>query len=205
MSDRAAYRRIAAAIEARVRAGHWRPGDQMPSRREFASIYGVHEQTVRLAVALLRRQGILEGAQRARLTVAYPPAVRALIRPDADWPHNTEIIAGGTCPATPELAERLTVPVGAMVRYESCECWDPDGRSAMLMTTWWPGARRPHATAVCEVETVLLPEQQAHALGLTVDTAAYRVVRTRLDDCGRPVSTADLILPMDRWVVRFRA
>jgi DNA-binding GntR family transcriptional regulator len=49
---------------------------------------------------------------------------------------------------------------------------------------------------------VSLAEEQAHALGLMVDAVAFHVVRTRLDHLGRPLKTSDLILPMDRWLVR---
>ncbi|GGR32682.1 hypothetical protein GCM10010219_41920 [Streptomyces netropsis] len=48
-----------------------------------------------------------------------------------------------------------------------------------------------------------LSESQAHALGLAVDTLAYRLVRTRLDVSRMPLETADLILPLDLWLLRF--
>lgn len=89
-----------------------------------------------------------------------------------------------------------------MLRHETVECLDPGGRSAMLVVSWWRGARRPHASFVAEVGCTELPEDQAHALGLLVDAVAFRVVRTRFDHEGRPLETADLILPMDRWTIR---
>jgi DNA-binding GntR family transcriptional regulator len=72
----------------------------------------------------------------------------------------------------------------------------------MLISSWWRGQRRPHASYAAELGVVSLAEEQAHALGLLVDTLAYRVVRTRFDVQGRPLETADLILPMDRWLIR---
>ena len=198
----AAHRRVAADLADQIAAGLWAPGDQLPSRAALARHYGVHEQTVRLAMALLRSRGLVEGEQRARLYVAHPPVMRALIRPDADWPYQAERIASGTWTAGEQLAARLSVPVGATLNHEVFECLDPGGRSALIACTWWRGRRRPHAGYVAEVEVMPLDEVQAHALGLTVDSLAYRLVRTRLDEAGRPCETADLILPMDRWTIR---
>ncbi|MEU7240365.1 GntR family transcriptional regulator [Streptomyces sparsogenes] len=183
--------------------GEWHPGDQLPSRADLASEYQVHEQTIRLAVTLLRRQGILEGEQRRRLFIAYPPAVRALANPDGDWPYGSEALDAGTCRATPRLAGRLSAPADAPVHWETLECWDPGGRSAMLITTWRCGRRRSHSSAVFEVDAVQLDAGQAQTLRLPIDTVAYRLARTRLDAAGRPVETSDLILPIDRWVLRF--
>ena len=198
----AAHRRVAADIADEISAGLWTPGDQLPSRAALARHYGVHEQTVRLAMVLLRSRGLIEGEQRNRLRVAHPPVMRALIAPDRDWPYQSELIASGTWRAGEQLAERLNVEPGTALQHEVRECLDPGGRSAFLVCTWWQGRRRSHSTYVAEVEVMQLDEDQAHALGLTVDTAAYRIVRTRIDDAGRPVETADLILPMDRWTIR---
>jgi GntR family transcriptional regulator len=202
MSEGALHRRIAADLTRRITEGTWHPGDQLPSRAALAVEYGVHEQTLRLAVTLLRRRGLLEGEKRHRLYVAYPPAVRTLTDPDAAWPHGSETIEHARCRAGDDVAARLGLEPGVYLNRETQECWDPGGRSAMLITTWWRGQRREHARCVAELGAVALSEVQAHALGLTVDTLAYRLVRTRLDASGVPLETADLILPVDRWLVR---
>ncbi|MEU1787148.1 GntR family transcriptional regulator [Streptomyces sparsogenes] len=199
----ARHRRIATDMQRRIDSGEWTPGQQVPSRTDLALEYGVHEQTVRLAVTLLRRQGALEGEARKRLTVAYPPAVRALTNPDGDWPFGYEISGAGRCRATAELASRLDTPLHSVLQWEMRECWDPGGRSAMLITRWWRGRRRKHSSAIFEVDAVQLDAGQAQALRLPIDTVAYRLARTRLDAAGRPVEASDLILPMDRWVLRF--
>jgi GntR family transcriptional regulator len=128
--------------------------------------------------------------------------MRTLTDADADWPFSSETTDTRPRPATVELAERLGVHEGAMLRHETVECLDPGGRSAMLVSSWWRGQRRPHASYTAELGVVSLAEEQAHALGLLVDAVAFRVVRTRFDLHGRPLETADLILPMDRWLVR---
>lgn len=200
----ALHRRIAADITHRIAAGHWPPGEQLPSRADLAAEYHVHEQTIRLAVILLRRRGLVEGEKRRRLVVvAHPPAMRTMTDPDADWPYSSETTDTRPVRATAELAARLDVSVGSTLQQETMECLDPGGRSAMLTTSWWRGRRTRHAAAVIEVGVMQLSETQAHALGLAVDSVAYRLVRTRLDASGMPLETADLILPLDRWLLRF--
>lgn len=198
----ARHRRIAADIRRRIAAGEWRPGESLPSRAELAAELGVHPQTVRLAYVLLRRTGVLEGEERKAVSVAHPPAMRTLTDADAPWPFSSETTDTRPRAATMELAERLDVHVGAVLQHETVECLDPGGRSAMLVSSWWRGRRRPHASYTAELGVVELAEDQAHALGLLVDTVAFRVIRTRFDHQCRPLETADLILPMDRWLIR---
>lgn len=198
----ARHRQIAADIRRRIDAGEWRPGQALPSRNQLAVEYHVHPQTIRLARVLLRRAGVLEGEERKAVYVAHPPAMRTLTDADAEWPYSSETTDTRPRPATAELAERLGVHEGAMLKHETVECLDPGGRSAMLVSSWWRGTRQPHASYSAELGCVPLPEEQAHALGLLVDTPAFRVVRTRFDRHGRPLETADLILPMDRWLIR---
>lgn len=198
----ARHRQIAADIRRRIAAGEWRPGQALPSRNQLAAEYHVHPQTIRLARVLLRRAGVLEGEERKAVYVAHPPAMRTLTDADAEWPYSSETTDTRPRAATEELAERLGVHAGAPLKHETVECLDPGGRSAMLVSSWWRGQRRPHASYSAELGVVALTEEQAHALGLLVDAVAFRVVRTRFDVQRRPLETADLILPMDRWLIR---
>lgn len=202
MSADARYRRIAADIHARIQAGEWPPGGPLPSRAIMAGQYQVHEQTVRLAYVLLRQTGILEGEKRRGVYVAHPPAMRTLTDPDAPWPYGCETTDTTSSRATEELAGRLDVPVGTPLRREVVECMDPGGRSAMLVTSWWRGRRRAHASFVVELGVRPVTEEEARSLGMLTDAVAYCLVRTRLDAAGRPTETADLVLPMDRWLIR---
>ncbi|MEU1044020.1 GntR family transcriptional regulator [Streptomyces sp. NPDC005897] len=202
MAEDARYRRIAADIQSRIADGEWAPGQDLPSRAELAAELGVNPQTVRLAYVHLRRLGVLAGEERRAVYVAHPPAMRTLTDADAAWPFSSETTDTRPRPATEELAARLGVDVGASLRHETVECLDPGGRSAMLVSSWWRGRRQPHVSYTAELGCVELAEEQAHALGLLVDTLAFRVVRTRFDHDGRPLETADLILPMDRWLIR---
>ncbi|MGV0095117.1 GntR family transcriptional regulator [Streptomyces californicus] len=201
----AAYRRIAADLRRRIRAGEWAIGQPLPSRRDMATEYRVHEQTMRLTYDLLRRTAVLDGEKGRHVTVAHPPAVRTLTNADLPWPYSTEITDTRPRPATEELAARLGVRPGVMLHHETVECLDPGGHSAMIVSSWWRGQRRPHTGHVVEVGTVPLTADQAHALGLLVDMLAFRLVRTRLGEDGAPVETADLVLPIDRWLIRLRS
>lgn len=201
----AAYRRIAADIRRRIRAGEWAIGQALPSRRDMATEYHVHEQTIRLTYDLLRRSGVLDGEKGRHVTVAHPPAVRTLTNADLPWPYSTETTDTRPRPATENLAARLGVRPGVMLHHETVECLDPGGHSAMIVSSWWRGQRRPHAGHVVEVGAAPLTTEQAHALGLLVGMTAFRLVRTRLDEDGAPVETADLVLPVDRWLIRLRS
>ncbi|MER5613325.1 GntR family transcriptional regulator [Streptomyces sp. NPDC002215] len=205
MPVQAAHRRIAADIRRRIQAGEWEAGQPLPSRADMAAEYGVHPQTMRLSYALLRRTGVLDGEERKRVTVAHPPAMRTLTDADADWPFSSETTDTRPRPATEELAERLGVRPGTMLQHEALECLDPGGHSAMIVSSWWRGHRQTHASYVIEVGTIPLGAEQAHALGLLVDTMAFRLVRTRIDGAGAPLESADLILPMDRWLIRLHS
>lgn len=205
MAAVAEHRRIAADIRRRVQNGEWAAGQRIPSRTQMAARYGVNPQTIRLAYVLLRRAGILDGEERKGVTVAHPPAMRTLVDADADWPHGSEITDTRPRAATAELAERLGVKAGAILQHEAMECLDPGGRSALLVSSWWHGRRQPHAGHVVDLGIVPLSVDEAHALGLLVDTLAYRLMRTRLGAAGRPVEVADLILPTDRWLIRLTA
>ena len=199
----APYERVASEIRQRISDGTWPPGHRLPSRPRLAVELGVGEGSVRRAMSLLRRAGELEGTQRSRLLVAHPPAVRILIDPDGDWPYLTGDGGGvGSCAADADLAGRLEVQVGRRLRWQRVECLDPDSRPSHLVTTWWAGHRAvrwDRCAAVAEFHELTVGE--AEHLGLLVGTRAWLVQRTRYVGA-RPVETADLVLPADRWRVR---
>jgi GntR family transcriptional regulator len=198
-------RRIAAAIEWCIAAGEWLPGELLPSRAELGRRFGVHEQTVRLALVLLRDRGLIESrGERLRPEVAHTPIVRTFTEPDAPWLWSSETTPRGTTTASEETAQRLDLNPGVRLHWETEERADVTGRSSMHVTTWWRDRRRPHAAYRAHVDAVFIDADQAAALRLPVDTVALRVVRTRLDEAGNPVETSDLVLPRDRWRIEVR-
>lgn len=198
----APHQRLAADLRRRLERGQPLPGERFPSTAELAARHGVTRGTAQLALAILRRQGLLEGRPGARLTVAYAPAVRTLVDPDAPWPHGTGDRERGTCRLTPELQARLQAPARVRLHWERVELLDPDGRPAILLTTWRRGSEpRDYASVVCELRPHAMDREEAAALGLALGTPALLVERTRLDGDALPVQTADLVLPADRWRV----
>lgn len=202
----APHRHVAAEIRRRITAGAWPPGYRLPSRASLAAELGATEDTVRRGVEILRRAGELEGTQRSRLFVTHPPAVRTLLNADADWPHPTGDGGGiGSCLAAADLASRLQVAPKTRLHWQRLECLDPDLRPSHLVTSWWVGrraARWARSAAVAELHQLTTAEA-AH-LGLAAGIPTWLVQRTRYDQNGQPLETADLVLPADRWRIRLR-
>lgn len=198
------HARIADDLRQRIAAGEWLPGALLPSRSRLAAHYRAPETTVRLAIDTLRRAGHLEGKRGQRPRVAHPVYMRTLVDADAPWPHGSEVVARGTVRASGGLAARLGAAAGVRLQWETVECWDAGGRPpAMLVTTWRAGPARAHARAVCEVRCRGIEPGESEALGLASGITVYVVERTRVDEGGRPVETADMVLPVDRWMLRF--
>ncbi|MER5355703.1 GntR family transcriptional regulator [Kitasatospora sp. NPDC002551] len=201
----APYQRVAAEIRRRILSGEWPAGHQLPSQADLAAELDVTIAEARRGMAVLRQVGVLEGRARARLWVAHPPAVRTLLSVDGDWPHPRGEGAAGSRRADADLAVRLGVPERALVRWHREELLDPDLRPSHLITTWWSGAR-PKQWARAEAEVVLhhLTSAEGEHLGLPGGMPAWLIQRTRYSSTGRPVETADMVLPADRWRVRLR-
>lgn len=203
MPSRAPYQRVAAEIRRRIDAGDWPPGHQLPSQAQLAAELHVSLAEARRGMSVAHREGLLDGTPRSRLHVAHPPAVRTLLDPDADWPYPTGDGATGTCLAASDLAGRLEVVLRARLSWERIECLDPDQRPSHLVTSWWAGRRATSwARAVAVARLHMLTVDEGVLLGLPTGVPAWLVRRTRYAEAGRPVETADLVLPADRWEVR---
>ncbi len=64
------FREVAAAIEARIRAGEWPAGEKLPTTMSFAAEYGVSEASAYRALVLLVDRGLIRGEPgRARYVV----------------------------------------------------------------------------------------------------------------------------------------
>lgn len=55
------YREIANDLAARIAAGEWKRGDQIPSTQDVADEYKVSEATAYRALSLLVDRGVLRG------------------------------------------------------------------------------------------------------------------------------------------------
>lgn len=197
----ALHTQLAAQLRQRILTGAYPIGSTFPSHRALADQFAVGRGPMEAAVLQLRREGLLEGGPRRRLTVAHAVGVRTLADPDADWPHGRGDVERSSVRADPDLAARLGVDARSAVRRERVELLDPDGRPAMLLTTWRRGRARPHARFRMSVSARPMTQTEAHLLGLSTGTLALVVDRTRLDTGGAVTEVADLVLPADRWTV----
>ncbi|MFJ1648044.1 UTRA domain-containing protein [Streptomyces sp. NPDC088258] len=197
----APHRRLAAVLRQRILDGAYPPGSLFPSVRALAVEHEVGPGAAYQAVAILRTEGLLEGEPRRRLTVAHAVGVRTLANPDADWPHGRGDTERSGIRASEDLALRLGVRAGAALRRERVELLDPDGRPAMLATTWRRGRARKHVSFRVSVHARPMTADEAAALGFQSGTAALLVERSRLDASGMVTEVADLVLPADRWTV----
>lgn len=57
------YREIADDLAARIAAGEWKQGDQLPTTDEVAEHYGSSEATAYRALSLLVDRGLVRGEQ----------------------------------------------------------------------------------------------------------------------------------------------
>jgi DNA-binding transcriptional MocR family regulator len=67
------YGEIAATIRRQVEDGLLRPGDRLPSEKDMRHEYGVGNDTVRDALAVLRNEGLIVSEQGQRHQVRVPP------------------------------------------------------------------------------------------------------------------------------------
>ncbi|MEW1678106.1 GntR family transcriptional regulator [Streptomyces noursei] len=132
-------------------------------------------------------------------------------------------------PAPQDIATRLKIAPGELcvrTRYEHLA----DRQPVMLTTSWEPMtvtggtivvlpeggplagqgviARMAHlgitVARIVEVPTPCrLDDDQAHLLGLRPGTQALHIARTHYDTTGRPVETADIVVPQERWEVTY--
>lgn len=200
----APYQRLAAALRRRIASGDWPPGYRVPSARSLGRQYSAGRGTVEHAMAMLRREGLIEGKRGARPEVVRPaPKDRTLYDPRTDWPYRCEgEPATGTRLADADLSARLDVPERTRLTWIRRECLGPDGWAAMLETTYRRGAGQgEYRTARVEAFVDQFTAGEAHLLGLYAGAPAMRMRRTRYAVDGHPTETADLVLRADRWYI----
>jgi GntR family histidine utilization transcriptional repressor len=82
-------RRIRADIEARIRAGDWRPGHRLPTEQALMAEYGCARMTVSKAIGALANAGLVIRNKRAGTVVAHPHVRTAVL----EIPDITAVIA----------------------------------------------------------------------------------------------------------------
>ncbi|MEV6133609.1 GntR family transcriptional regulator [Streptomyces violaceusniger] len=161
-----------------------------------------------------------------RRTMLRTPAT-GLAGPGFDGTFEADSIA--KAPAPPDIAERLAIEPGEQCVRTVYEVF-ADRQPALLCTSWEPmaitggtvivlpeggplagrgvAARMAHLgitvdRAVESLRPVHVDRDQAQLLGVPAGTQATLIQRTHYDTTGRPVETADLLIPADRWDITY--
>jgi GntR family transcriptional regulator len=123
-SDAPLYRDIARALEAGIRAGEWKPGDQIPTEAALEARFGASRGTVRLAVTELVRKHLLH-RQPGRGTFVLGAAFEDLTRffryerSDSPSPIVPEVreLARAILSADAGVSAALSIPEGEPVAH----------------------------------------------------------------------------------------
>lgn len=145
LPEASAHERVASAMISELASGLWRAGDHLPAELELAAFYKVGRRTVRKALAVLERQGLVVKNQgrrtlfrgrsisRLRETVEdFPTAARR-----AGFVPSTRVAGFARIAAGLTEARALSLPLGAPV----AEIWRLrllDGRVAVCQRSVLP-------------------------------------------------------------------
>lgn len=217
------YRRIATELLGELHDGTIRPGERLPGERQLAGHFGVSRETVRQALEVLRRDGLVATDRRgshAALTAPPAQSPASLTFPvgarEAD-PGGTDR-AGVSWEAPPaEHAEVLGLAPGRPTLVHRYESGAADGRARRTALTSFS------AVALAEVEELARYRHRADGraeahlrraydwmrrAGLTLhhrdtitrpsDAASVRVTRRVHDQYGRPLEVTDLVVDSER-------
>jgi GntR family transcriptional regulator len=218
------YEVLAAALEQRVRSMNAR--DALPTERELLEEFGVSRTTVRQAIQLLIRKGLVYNVQGSGTYVSNPAVVSKTLRltgfsedmRQRGMEPASTVLEQGEVVASPELAAKLHVSAGdqllAIRRLRSA-----DGVPMALETVYLVAAMvdldridltnslyeqlREEGVNVTRaaqtIEAVNLDADQARQLDQAVGAAALRVERVSFTDRGTPFEHAETIYRGDRY------
>jgi len=203
------YVAIADDLRRQVTAGQLAAGAVLPSEADLAGAYGVSRVTVRKALELLRREGLIDARQgfgwfvptdRVRQTVGDLTTIEA------------ELAAQGREPVRKVLSFRFRDDELEVVRVNLA-----DGRPFALVTVWCPedlgaGLSRadverapfyellpvPLGGAVQTIAAALAAPADAALLEVPAGSAVLRCERTTRDVEGRAVLLSEHVFPAHR-------
>ena len=206
-SSMARYRAIAADLAAKIRDGHYAPGEALPAQRELSVAYGVTLMTLRQALQELGAEGLI--VQRpGKGTFVAPPhlayqlgSLRSFADDLREQGHEvrTTVIAHAQRRVPPRIAARLRVrETETGLRLERVRAFA--GRRAIHQISW---VREPHADRLREVDFTTKSLYAALAdVGVVVARASETIrpevldadVARHLDeDEGAPVLVSDRV------------
>jgi GntR family transcriptional regulator, phosphonate transport system regulatory protein len=187
LAKEAIWSAIAATLTDEIAAGHYHPGDRLPTEVALAARFGVNRHTVRHALASLGERGLLHSRQGAGVFVAQKPT---------DYPlgrrvrfHQNVLAAGQTPsrrisrtetrPADAEEARALRLNVGDPVQVVEGVSL-ADGQPIAAFRSVFPASRFPGLLGAVR-ETGSITNALAE-LGLTDYTRAETRLTAQLAD-----------------------
>ena len=187
MAKNALWSAIAATLTREIGAGHYRPGDKLPTEAELAARFGVNRHTVRHALAALAERGVVHSRQGAGVFVAqrptdYPLGRRVRFRQNvlaAGQTPSRRISRSETRPSDAEEARALRLrPGDPVLVVEGVSL--ADGQPIAAFRSVFPAARFPGLLEhVRETGSIT---QALAALGLTDYTRAETRLTAQLAD-----------------------
>ncbi|MFE9609776.1 GntR family transcriptional regulator [Streptomyces sp. NPDC006012] len=213
------YWRVAAELLGELRAGTVPPGERLPGERRLAEHFGVSRETVRQALEVLRRDGLVSTDRRgshaglqgrpvqAGAFLAFPLGVRA-----AD-PHGVERATVAWEAPSPEHAAALGLAPHRPTLVHRYESAAPDGRTLRSAVTSFStvalaevaelGRYRARAGAAATAQLrraydwmrkAGLALHHRDAITQVADDSSVRVTRRVHDQYARPLEITDLVV-----------
>lgn len=215
-------------LRATLEGGQWRPGDRLPTEREFADRYGCSLITVRRALSELARERRIERTRGRGTFVSRPPVeldfegTMSFTEEMQVRGHDpeTRLIAAGRRRAGARVAEALRLQLGAGTVYlERLRL--ADGEPLLLEEVHLPEHRFPgllaadlereslydvltmrYGTRIVRaresLEPVALPAREARLLGQDAGRPALVIEGVAFDETGEPVEYARSFVRGDR-------
>jgi GntR family transcriptional regulator len=218
------YEILAAALEGRVRAMN--AHDALPTERQLLEEFQVSRTTVRQAIQLLIRKGLVYNVQGSGTYVANPAVVTKSLRltgfsedmRQRGLEPASEVLAQGTVAASAELAAKLHVAPGApllamrrlrladhvpmAIEYAYVVAAMVDLERINLEQSLYEQLSEEgiHVSRAAQtIEAVNLDAEQARYLDQAVGAAALRVQRVSFTDRGTALEHAETIYRGDRY------
>lgn len=118
------YQQLKQLLAERIKRGEWKPGELIPGEHELQAIHRLSRTTVRQALQELEREGFVTRHRGRGTFVAQPRAASEPSGPRLSIHEHLlaqgihpgwQVLSIAEEPASPEVAERLLLPVGAPV------------------------------------------------------------------------------------------
>jgi GntR family phosphonate transport system transcriptional regulator len=144
------WRAIATTLTDEIAAGHYRPGDKLPTEAEMADRFGVNRHTVRRALSHMSDQGLTHARRGSGVFVLAEPTdyhIGKRVRfhqnlTEAGRMPTKRVLTLQNRPCDQAEAEALQIPAGAMVHvYEGLSL--SDGTPVAMFRSVFPVDRLP--------------------------------------------------------------